>query len=155
MVVDHYQATAINNESFVYRTQSGSNIGTSTWYDQDENIKGLDYEPGYVYDIDVIVEITDTPNGDASPPIYTLKKINTKTKVADGTTFEIFLRRPNFLYLTGNTNVGLKILNKYTIDCGTSCMPLNQALAIYKNTIIGTFTHKTDGSYLLTSLVVK
>lgn len=156
LIVTHYQATATGvGAHLVYLTQTGTEIGSDNWGNFYDQIEGFSYEPGYIYDLAVNVETIPNPLADGSSASYNLKTINSKTKVAALTQFEIFLRRAQLNFISGNTNTGFKILGKIKIDCETMCHDLDLANASNSTEIIGKFIHNSDGSYLLKELKIK
>ena len=149
--VNHYKQ-AINTR-FVYVVQEKAAIGGDTWENKDLYIDDFTYEPGYVYDIDVM----NLYQRDAALSSgLKLKKIVAKTKVADHTSFEVNLRVNGTNLFTGNIGVGdYVILNKIRFDCGNLCTEFTQLIASTNRNIIGEFVRNTDGSYLLKGLKVK
>jgi hypothetical protein len=156
LIVSHYQRTVMANGPWLaYVAQIGSDIGTGSWGNLFENIDGFIYEPGYMYDLNVIVQTFPNPSGNGTSTIVELKTINNKVKVADDTSFEIYLTLNQINFVTGNANTGFKILDKINIDGGTLLNDLTQALASSPSEIVGKFVHNPDGSYLLKELRTK
>ncbi|GEM_PF-1503890 len=149
--INHYKQ-AVNNK-FVYVTQEKETIGGNAWENKDLYIDDFVYEPGYIYDIDVM----NLYKRDAALSSgLKLRKIVSKTKVADDTSFEVNLRANGTNLFTGNIGVGdYVILNKIKFDCGTLCTEFAQLVASTNQNIIGEFVRNTDGSYVLKSLKVK
>lgn len=149
--INHYKQ-AVNNK-FVYVTQEKETIGGNTWENKDLYIDDFVYEPGYIYDIDVM----DLYQRDAALSSgLKLRKIVAKTKVADHTSFEVNLRANGTNLFTGNMGVGdYVILNKIGFDCGNLCTEFAQLIASTNQNIVGEFIRNTDGSYVLKGLKVK
>jgi hypothetical protein len=149
--INHYKQ-AVNNK-FVYLTQEKEAIGGDTWENKDLYIEDFVYEPGYIYDIDVM----NLYQRDAALSSgLKLKKIISKTKVADQTSFGVNLRANGTNLFTGNMGVGdYMILNKIKFDCGNLCAEFAQLVASANQNIIGEFVRNLDGSYVLKGLKVK
>ncbi|MCJ7756678.1 MAG: DUF4377 domain-containing protein, partial [Gillisia sp.] len=76
MRINHYQNTGIGEGLFLtLMVQEGNNIGSDNWLKFYNTIEGFDYQPGYIYDIKVLVEQVDNPPADGSSLKYTLQEI--------------------------------------------------------------------------------
>lgn len=148
--INHYkQAT---DTKFVYVSQEKEAIGSSTWENKDLYIDDFVYEPGYVYDIDVM----NLYQGDAALSSgLKLRKVVSKTKIPEQTVFEINLRLNGRDLFTGNAVTGYTILNKQKFDCGQLCNEFAQAFSSSNTNIIGQFVRNIEGSYQLKGLKVK
>ncbi len=127
-------------------------IGGAVWSYKRLFIEDFDYEPGYIYDLQVMSKYA--PN---SEDIYglKLKKVIAKVKVADNTKFEVNLRSHKTDLVTGNSSTGYKILNKIKIDCNNLCNEFTQIMSSSNENIAGEFMRNADGSYKLITLKIK
>ncbi len=156
--INHYeQATAdLGSPKFALLYQEPVDFGTEKWTPLPHKISGFEFEPGYIYDIDVlgkrIIDRNGTTDNNFKGETYKLKTISSKTAVANDMPFEVNLRSHQINLYTGTNTAELKILNKTAIDCGTLCTPLASAIASNAKDIIGKFKRKSDGSYLLIEL---
>lgn len=74
-----------------YLTQKDVQIGTESWDSFQAGITGFDNEFGYVYDLTRNRDVLYDPLIDHPGVFYSLRKINSKSKVDLETTFEITL----------------------------------------------------------------
>ncbi|KQC02165.1 hypothetical protein [Pedobacter sp. Hv1] len=148
--INHYKQ-AINSR-FIYVVQEKTAIGGDTWENKDLYIDDFTYEPGYVYDI----EVMNLYQRDAALSSGLKVRKIIKSKVPEQTSFEVNLRLNGANLFTGNTGIGdYIILNKIKFDCGNLCTEFAQLIASTNRNIIGEFVRNTDGSYLLKGLKVK
>jgi len=148
--INHYKQ-AINNR-FIYVMQEKTAIGSDKWDNKDLYIEDFTYEPGYVYDL----EVMNVYQRDAALSSGLKMRKITKTKVADDARFEVNLRLNGTNLFTGNMGIGdYVILNKIKFDCGNLCAEFAQLIASTNQNIIGEFVRNTDGSYVLKGLKVK
>jgi hypothetical protein len=153
IIIDHYQRTGFSEgKRLVYAAQTGSDIGTSKWGDLFDYIDGFNYEPGFIYDITVNVKTVHNITG-GTTTTTSLRKINSSLKVADNTTFEVYMKLNKIMFITGDAIVGYKILDKIKIDCGAVCDDLKTTILNGRD-FIGKFAHNSDGSYLLKEIVL-
>jgi hypothetical protein len=156
LIINHYQRTALAIDPWiVHVAQAGNDIGTNNWGNLYENINGFTYEPGYIYDLNVIVKTYPNPSGNGTSTAVELIKVNNKVKAPDDTVFEIYLVINKMSFVTGNANTGFKILDKIGIDPGTLSNELTQALVANPTEVLGKFVHSPSGSYYLKELSVK
>jgi hypothetical protein len=137
--------------------QEDDKIGSNDWTSFEHNIEGFEFEPGYVYDLEVEKKQIENPPMDGSSVAYTLKSVLSKTKVPQETTFEIFLSRKfgnGFIsYITKDESSNYKLLNTVGIDCGTFCDTMEKELEAKKE-IIGVCKHLDGNSIQLISIKV-
>jgi hypothetical protein len=81
-------------------------------------IEGFDYEPGYIYLLTINVRKVNNPPADGSATETRLIKVNSKVKIADGTTFELPLSIRKIQTVSGNSATGFKFASQINIDCG-------------------------------------
>ncbi|MDQ7948024.1 MAG: DUF4377 domain-containing protein [Pedobacter sp.] len=132
--------------------QEGSAIGSNEWRPLHNTIAGLNYEPGYIYEVLVSeTEIMNPPPG-TSHVGYRLLEVLSKTPVNQP--FEIKLKVDNKIFVDGNSSMGFNLLNEAHIDCGSLCDDLSQAVSTDPASIVGKFTLNADGSIKLIELKV-
>lgn len=87
MRVNHYvqPAASIFYYGFSLIVQQDDKIGSNDWNCFENNIAGFEFEPGYVYDVEVEKKQIENPPMDGSSVAYTLKALCRKPK---------FRRRP-------------------------------------------------------------
>ena len=150
MRINHYQNTGIGEGLFLtLLVQEENNIGSDTWTKFYGSIKGFDYQPGYIYDIKVIVEQVNNPPADGSSLKYTLQEIKSTQKVANETPFEIDLKINGQSFIT--TTAGYELLNQIKIDCNTLCDELDVKLQ-NENFVVGTFKRFQSNEIILIDL---
>ena len=137
MRINHYQNTGIAVGLFLtFLVQENNNIGSDSWAKFYGQIEGFDYQPGFIYDIKVVVDKVDNPPADGSSSKYTLMEIISTQKVDEETPFSIDLKINGQSFIT--TTSGYKILNKIDIDCATLCNELDEKLQ-NQDFVLGTF----------------
>lgn len=144
--VNHYQQTAIGlYPQLVLLVQENEEIGKDSWKYFYDEIDGFDYEPGFIYDLKVEKTYLENPPQDASAISYKLIEITQKEKVGEESKFEMMLKLgyddggADF-FVTGDPDLGFKILEEIKIDCNSLCVQLEEALQ-KQNSITGVFRH--------------
>jgi hypothetical protein len=96
------------------------------------------------------------PPEDSSSIKYILRKVISKEKVANNTTFEIQLKstktsnQPSFV--TGDLASNYKILGEIEIDCSDLCKNLSEKLQT-RDEVSGIFQHTDNNSISLISII--
>ncbi|KXX70868.1 DUF4377 domain-containing protein [Flammeovirga sp. SJP92] len=148
MRINHYQQPINNYELFTgmsYYIQEGDDIGSSNWTSFQHEIRGFEFEFGYVYDLTVEKEELENELIDHPNVIYTLRKINSKSKIDIETTFDLVL---SIKYTNGYQALLKKdefsnyyLLNSnIKIDCGDLYEQLSEKIENEEG-IQGTFKH--------------
>nr|WP_319997645.1 DUF4377 domain-containing protein [uncultured Draconibacterium sp.] len=159
MRINHYQQPVNNAELFygmAYLSQQDDKIGTENWSFFSYNISGFDYEFGYVYDLTVNKEFIEEPLIDHPGVVYSLGKINSKTKIDIEKTFEIILSIKyfngfqSFLKKDESSNYYLFTSN-VLIDCGELYDELTANIENEKG-MKGTFRHIDSQTIKLLSI---
>jgi len=158
MRVNHYQQP-LNNQEYFYGlsfiVQEGDEIGSDKWYGFSNIISGFDYELGYVYDIEIQKKHIKDTMIDKANVEYSLIRILSKTKVPQGTTFDITLTinySNGFESLVTKNEVSIfTLLGETEIDCGNLCGSLEEKIKNQKG-LIGTFAHIDDKTIQLLNL---
>ncbi|WP_131539578.1 DUF4377 domain-containing protein [Pedobacter nototheniae] len=153
--VNFFQQTTVGVVGGPYltlSTQEGKMIGTSSWDTFSYNIEGFNYEPGYIYDLNITSYEVKNPPEDGSRIAYKLDKIISKTKAPIDATFNLDLKAYNYLFVSGSANIGFKVLNRLNIDCGTLCKDLELAISSGTEKLTGKFSLNSDGSLKLISI---
>lgn len=73
--------TGYNGNTHCYSVQKGASIGMENWETLREQIEGLNYEAGYVYDITVRIEQIENPAANGPRVKYIL--VDVISKVAE------------------------------------------------------------------------
>ena len=137
MRINHFQNTGIGEGLFLtLMVQEGNNIGSDNWFKFYNSIEGFDYQPGFIYDIKVIVEQVDNPPADGSSLKYTLQEIKSTQEVDIETPFDIDLKINGQSFIT--TTSGYELLDQIEIDCNNLCDELDAKLQ-NQDFVIGTF----------------
>jgi len=153
MRINHYQNTGIGEGLFLtLMVQEGNNIGSDNWFKFYNNIEGFDYQPGYIYDIKVVVEQVDNPPADGSSLKYTLQEIKSTQKVDIETPFEIELKINGQSFITKTS--GYELLDQIEIDCNILCENLSNELQT-KNEVSGTFKHISNNRIRLVNITTE
>lgn len=156
--INHYKETAIGvDKNLVLQIQENNNIGSDNWILLYNEIEGLNYELGYIYEINARKEKISNPPADGSSVKYILTDLISKVQVENGTPFELDLKTdsfnpPNFAY--GNITEGFTILNEINIDCNTICNEFSSALED-ENNLKGIFSHVNSNTIKLESLIIE
>ncbi len=156
--INHYKETAIGiDKTLVLQIQENNNIGSDNWTLFYNEIEGLNYELGYIYEVNTRKETISNPPSDGSSVKYILTDVISKVKVENGIFFELNLKSnsfnpPNYVY--GNITEGFTILNEINIDCNTICNELSSALA-NENSLKGIFSHVNSNKIKLESLIIE
>lgn len=161
MRINHYQqpAWSIFYSGFALIVQEDDRIGSIDWSNFENTIAGFEFEPGYVYDVEVEKKQVENPPMDGSDVAYTLKNVLSKTKVPVETTFEIFLSRKygngtGFVsYVTKDASSNYKLLDRVSISCGSLGVDLSEKLEA-KNEITAVCKHLDGNSLQLISIKV-
>jgi len=137
MRINHYQNTGIGEGLFLtLMVQEGNNIGSDNWFKFYNTIEGFDYQPGYIYDLKVVVEQVDNPPADGSSLKYTLQEIKSTQEVDIETSFDIDLKINGQSFIT--KTFGYELLDQIEIDCNVLCDELETKLQ-NEDFVIGTF----------------
>ncbi|MDD7887288.1 DUF4377 domain-containing protein [Flavivirga sp. 57AJ16] len=137
MRINHYQNTGIGEGLFLtLLVQENNNIGSDIWTKFYNSIEGFNYQPGFIYDVRVIVEQVDNPPADGSSLKYTLQEIISAQEVDNETQFDIDLKINGESFVT--TTSGYKLLNQIGIDCNNFCDELDEILQ-NQDFVVGTF----------------
>lgn len=137
MRINHYQNTGIGGGLFItLLVQENNSIGSNSWTKFYNSIEGFNYEPGFIYDIEVMVEQIENPTADGSSLKYTLREIKSTQEVNFETPFDIDLKINGQSFIT--TTSGYEILNQIEIDCNNLCDELDTKLQ-NQDVVVGTF----------------
>ena len=135
--INHYRNTGVGVGFFLtLMVQEDSNIGSDNWTKFYNSIEGFEYQPGFIYDIKVIVEQVEDVPADGSSLKYILHEITSIQEVSYDTPFDIDIKI-NGQSLIGKTSKH-KILNQIEIDCNGLCSELNKKLK-NQDFVTGTF----------------
>ncbi len=138
MRINHYQNTGTGEGLFLtLLVQKDNNIGSNTWTKFYQPIEGFDYQPGYIYDLKVVVEQVNNPPADGSSLKYTLQEIKSAQEVANETPFDVDLKINGQSFIT--TTSGYELLGQIKIDCNKLCDELEAKLK-NQDLVVGTFT---------------
>ncbi|MBK5192246.1 MAG: DUF4377 domain-containing protein [Flavobacteriaceae bacterium] len=139
MRINHYQNTGIGEGLFLtLMVQEGNNIGSDNWFKFYNTIEGFDYQPGYIYDIKVVVEQVDNPPADGSSLKYTLQEKKSTQEVDIETPFDIDLKINGQNFITKNSSSDYELLNQIKIDCNNLCDQLGEIVE-NQDFVVGTF----------------
>jgi hypothetical protein len=116
--------------------QEKNNIGSDSWTKFYNSIEGFDYQPGFIYDIKLIVEQIDSPTDDSSSLKYTLEEIKSIKEVNYETPFDVDLKINGESFITITS--GYELLEQIEIDCNNLCNELDTKLR-NQDFVIGTF----------------
>lgn len=158
MRVNHFTQPAIpnyGNGNTFHFVQTKDAIGSDEWEWFGFNVRGLDFELGYTYDI--IVKMTPQEPGVADGgPTYSLVQLIKKTKVPADVTFNILLAIGNPVpvnYVVENSGA-YGTVNGIGIQCGELCDELaDRLVSLNQNEYLhGTFRHVNAKTIQLVSL---
>lgn len=152
--VDYYQPVAIGlAPQLVYRIQEGNDIGSDDWNYSYEKIENFDYEPGFVYDLEIEKNMISNPPADGGNAQLKLKSVIAKTEIPADSSYILLLKRTydtgeseNFVY--GNQEAGYSLVNRLEILCNENCENLKSALES-SPFVYGTFQVESNTSVKL------
>lgn len=153
--VNHFKQTAMGvGPKLVLQTQEAQEIGTDKWNYFYSNIKGFNYEPGFIYLLSVEKQQISDPPQDDSAIKYILRKVISKEKVETEATFKITLKSKNLgsSFLTGDLESNYKILNEIEVHCNDLCKNLSEKLQT-SNEVSGIFNHAENNSLRLIDII--
>lgn len=158
MRINHYTQPAepyyTHGDTFFF-VQTKDAIGSNEWEWFGSNLRGLDFELGYTYD--VIVKMTPQDPGVADGgPTYSLVRLIKKTKAPADVTFNILLAIGNPVpvnYVLENSGA-YGMVNGIGIQCGELCNELSEKLVTLNQNeyLRGTFRHIDAETIQLVSL---
>lgn len=153
MRVNHYQATGWGHHmTLMYYVQMGDKIGTDKWEYHYDRIRNFNYEPGYIYDLEVTEEEAKDAGPYDSKTELVVKKIVSKTKAPKDVTFEILLmENMDNTWLNKDEFGQLQLFYGANIDCGKFCKELEKGPESTKR-LWGTFKHGDNGTLKLIKL---
>lgn len=145
--INHYETIAYGSFTGFYNlVQYENDFDTDNWSVFYSNIIGFDYEPGFVYEINVSKSKINNPPQDASSISYTLVEVISKEKVDDTTEFKVLLKKvfteSSESFVSGDIDSEFTIFN-YSIECNDICnllieiqdeTRLNNATGIFRHT---------------------
>src|SRR5690606_4352006 len=150
MRINHYQNTGIGEGLFLtLLVQENNNIGSDSWTKFYNSIEGFNYQPGFIYDVKVLVEPVNNPPADGSSLKYTLLEIKTTQEVDNETPFNIDLKINGQSFITATS--GYKLLDQIEIDCNNLCNELDTKLQ-NQDFVIGTFKRRQSNEIQLIEL---
>lgn len=152
MRVNHFKQTAFGEGPvLVMLVQEGQDIGSEDWTYFYNEIEGFDYQPGFVYDLQVRKKKIKNPPEDASSIKYILVKVISEDPVEPDEEFDIRLKwnETNFVTVEGQNLYSL--LNEYDINCESLCEEMSESLENNEE-VTGTFLHDADSSLKLISI---
>lgn len=157
--VNHYLSPGSNGLMWdlVYNVQQGEILGTDTWHLFYDYIDRFEYEPGYIYELEVMKTHINNPPMDGPNAKYELKRIISKVKVQTDAQFEIMLaiKYSNgyeaFLEMKNSTDYYL--CNKVKVDCGILYDQLTNYLST-QTAFNGVFKHIDKNTIQLIELKV-
>lgn len=158
--VNHYKQTAIGlSPQLVLLVQEDEEIGGDSWTPHFDEIEGFDFEPGFIYNLQVKKTFLQDPPQDASAIHYELLEIVKKERVDEEKTFDLLLKlayddggSENFV--TGDLQSGFKILDELQINCNDLCETLDDLLQS-PQTLTGVFQHQGEDAIYLIDLQTK
>ena len=152
MQVNHYPTTAIGSfPKLVFLVREGEEPGNSEWQYFYDEIEGFNYQPGFVYELNVKKETLENPPQDGSSFNYDLINIVSKEKVPEGALFEIRLKWAGENFVIKNSAAELALLHEYEINCTDLCEELLQKLENSEE-VTGTFSHDGNNKLKLISI---
>lgn len=154
--IDYYRPAAMGiAPQLVYRVQQGDDIGSDDWNFLYSGIDGFDYEPGYIYNLEVNVTDIANPLADGSSKRIELKNVVSKTSVAEDSTYTILIKRSSAeggtTFVFGDAENGYNLANELEIDCNEICSDLEAAIKT-DSFIYGTFQVQSNTSIKLISV---
>ncbi|AVR47509.1 hypothetical protein C7S20_16225 [Christiangramia fulva] len=152
MRINHYKQTAFaESPVLVMLVQKGNETGGEDWKYFYDEIEGFDYQPGYIYELQVRKKKVNNPPQDASSIKYILVKVISKNAVETDEEFDINLKwnGTNFVIAEGDNRYSL--LNEYDINCQDLCDEMTADLENDEE-VIGTFLHDADNSLKLVAV---
>ncbi len=161
MRVNHYQDTALisffGTPTTTLLIQTDDKIGSETFEITTNAIEGLEYELGFIYDLEVRVTEIKNPPADASNIKITLVKVLSKTPVDTNTEFKVRLtlnqQGGEFIKWIKIEDANFGFMNSsISIDCKNLCTELTSKIE-NKEQVIGTFTHGEGNTYILKKLL--
>ena len=154
LFVNHYRTTPVLSNTALL-VQENNAIGSEDFH-KTRNIKSFTFEPGHTYLLTVSKITTKNPGTDASTVSYELIRQEEKNIVFPQTTFEVpltrFINGAGYVsFIVGSETLGFVLGNRISVDCNNLCAQLETVLGA-RDIATGTFTHGTDGTYVLQTL---
>ncbi len=154
LFVNHYKTTSVLNGT-QFLIQENDAIGSDT-FQGNAFIKNFEFEPGFTYHLTARKITTENAGTDAATVSYELVSVQEKNPVAPQTTFEIPVSRfvnglGYFSFVRGTSEIGYTLSQEIEIECQNLC-PQLQSITLHQELATGTFTHGTDGMYVLQGL---
>ncbi|MGB5983534.1 MAG: DUF4377 domain-containing protein [Nonlabens sp.] len=149
--LDHHYAIGFTLDAIpTLRFQEGDAIGGDEWFNFYNGVTGLDYEPGFIYDLRVRKRMIPNPPADTSSIEYILIDLVSKTPVSPQTTFEMDLKGfgQNFIVQENNS---YSFLYSIPLDCQILCRSMENMLSM-QDEVVGVFTHDGNGGVRLQEL---
>ena len=153
--INHFKQSAVGTSpTLALLIQEGDRIGSDEWEYYYSEIRGFEYEWGYVYDLKIKKETVDDPPQDKSSIEFMLEEIISKEAAEGDVTFDIRLKSGPEAYVTGGSSSGYQLLNEQEIDCSDLCQDMTQLLET-EGGLVGRFTHRGLGKIQLQKLTVE
>ncbi len=135
--------------------QNQSDFGTDNWSSGCLEIRGFEYERGFIYELRVLKQYHDKYLADSYQFYYELKEVVSKVQANQDATFEYQLKiiqgdQP-VNYLTGNLEDGYSILGRAEVVCENWCDELTDKIES-EDRLTGTFEHAENGKIRLIGL---
>jgi hypothetical protein len=151
MHINHYKQTGFGPfPMLAYLVQEGKEMEGNIWKYFYDEIEGFEFEPGYLYELEVKTEKVENPPQDASSVKYILQNVISKTRVPLEEIFEIRLKwnDQNFVEISEGR---FSLMKEFEIDCGDLCEELSQRLESSED-VTGVFKHGANNDLKLISL---
>lgn len=154
LFVNHYKTTSVLTGTQLLIQEAGA-IGSAT-FEGTAFIRGFNFEQGFTYNIIAKKVTTENAGTNAAKISYELVSVAEKKQVSPQATFEIpvtqFVNGIGYVsFIKGTASNGFMLSQEIAIDCRNQCSQLEN-LVPNQEIATATFTHGTDGTYVLQNL---
>ncbi len=153
MIIDHHYEMGVGVGPVpVLRVQEGEQVAADQFQIFYGGIAGFDFEPGFVYELEVLKRNVENPPADAPSIEYVLVNEISKVPVPAKTTFEMTIKGFGTEFVISETDGTYNFLSFIPLDCQQRCNELE--LAIENNSqVAGVFKHDGNGGVVLIDIL--
>lgn len=153
MIIDHYYEMGVGVGPVpVLRVQEGDQIGADQFQFFYGGITGFEFEPGFIYELEVLKRNVENPPADAPSIEYILLNEVSKMPVSASTTFEMTVKGFGTEFVTVESNGAYSFLSFIPLDCQQRCNELEAAIQNDAQ-VIGLFEHDGNGGVVLIDIL--
>ncbi|ARN78270.1 hypothetical protein BST97_09855 [Nonlabens spongiae] len=153
MIIDHHYEMGVGVGPVpVLRVQEGDQIASNQFQIFYGGITGFNFEPGFVYELEVLKRNVENPPADAPSIEYILVNEVSKMPVPANTTFEMKIKDFGTEFVISETDGTYNFLSFIPLDCQQRCNELEQAIQ-NNSQVVGVFEHDGNGGVVLIDIL--